>query len=208
VVIGESLPAPYRARLEALIAQVPQAELVPMPAMNQRKAMDQVINSRIDLDGPPVVQFRQDDDDGAARSFIARIRSTYQQMEGFWALHRRLCIDFNQGFYLKLGADMEAARVLRHSLGVAQALILEPSNERTVFHFTPPRIPTLMPTLTITDRPMWLRGVDGNNDSPIIMGKTEDWAPVKGTLRAELKQRFGLRPKVIQSSFSAAPRAP
>lgn len=201
VITGETLPAPYLARLRAILAPLPQAELIQFPAMNQRNAMEEIVNARIDQSGPPVMQFRMDDDDGVARKFIARARETFGQVRPLWAAHKRLCLDFNRGYYLRLTAQgADAAPVLRHQLGVAQALFLDPSIRRTAIHFPHHRLPTLMPFLSITDAPMWLRGIDGMNDSDLDPAST-NLPPATPEIAQDLEARFGLDLARIQASF-------
>lgn len=201
VVTGDALPEPWRSRLQDLCAGIPQVELVFHPPENQRNAMEAIVNARIDLDGPPVMQFRQDDDDGVGLRFVERCRQTFAEIEGLWARHGRLALDFNRGFAMAMTAEgpMVEPQVKAH-LGVAQALFLRPDIRRTAIHFPHHRIGTLMPSVTLTDGPMWLRGVDGRNDSPMDgqMGRLRPASPDERDL---LEQRWGLDLRAIAASF-------
>ena len=74
VVIGDSLPAQYRARLKAVLADMPQAVIQSHPPEQHRPVMKRIINSVRRMDNTPCLQFRMDDDDAVAVDFIARLR--------------------------------------------------------------------------------------------------------------------------------------
>lgn len=201
IITGDALPEPYRTHLLDLAAGLRGAEVVFQPPMNQRHAMEQVVNARIDPDGPPVMQFRQDDDDGVGRRFIERTRAVFADVAGLWRRHGRMAIDWNRGMMLGLtpeGPIVEEAA--RNHLGVAQALILRPNIRRTAVHFPHHRLGLLMPSVTMPDAPMWLRGVDGRNDSR-MEGALERLKPATAEQRVELEERFGLDMGAIAESF-------
>lgn len=201
VITGDSLPAPYLTRLKAIIAAVPQARLIQHRAMNHRNAMEEIVNDHIDPDGDPVMQFRQDDDDGVSLKFIARARLTFEQVRPLWREGGRLAVDFNRGYMLRLTkAGPEAKAGLRPMLGVAQALFLRPDIRRTAIHYPHHRLATLMPTITLTDGPMWVRGIDGMNDSRLGPEAT-DLPPAPPEIRDDLELRFGLDFEAISRTF-------
>lgn len=201
LITGDALPHPWRDRLERLAAALPQTELIFHPPQNQRHAMEAIVNARIDPDGPPVMQFRQDDDDGVARSFVARARETFEQVRPLWERHGRLAIDFNRGYMLRLTPDGPLVEeTSRMHLGVAQALVLRPSIRRTAIHFPHHRLGLLMPSVTIPDATMWLRGVDGMNDSPMPKQMARLRPATDEQLR-DLTSRFRLDLPAIAASF-------
>ena len=67
-------------------------------------------------------------------------------------------------------------------------------------HFPHHRLGTLMPTVTLTDGPMWLRGVDGTNDSP-MPGQADRLRAADGDQVDDLRKRFGLNLGAIAASF-------
>ena len=199
VVTGDALPQPWRDRLQDLAAAVPQVELVFHPPENQRHAMERIVNARLDPDGPPVLQLRQDDDDGVGLRLIERCRQTFAEVEGLWRRHGRLALDFNRGYALRLGPELALEPQVRAHLGVAQALFLRPDIRRTAVHFPHHKLGHTMPSVTLTDAPMWLRGVDGTNDSPVAAKLR---APTDEE-RTELETRFGLDLEAIARTFPA-----
>ncbi|MEM8851226.1 MAG: glycosyltransferase [Pseudomonadota bacterium] len=203
VVTGDALPQHWRGELERIVSAVPQAELIYQRPMNQRHAFEEIVNDRIDPNGPPVMQFRQDDDDGVGLRFIARCRALFTDVASLWARHGRLAIDFNQGYAFRpTAAGPLLEELARTHLGVAQALILRPDIRRTAVHFPHHRVGLLMPSVTIPDARMWLRGVDGTNDSRMD-GQLERLRPATEVQIADLTERFGLDLAALAASFVA-----
>ncbi|MGB3407478.1 MAG: hypothetical protein WBA67_08285, partial [Jannaschia sp.] len=58
----------------------------------------------------------------------------------------------------------------------------------------------IMPSVSIPDALMWLRGVDGTNDSQ-VRGLTGRLQPADEAQRADLEARFGLDLAAIATSF-------
>ena len=201
VMTGDALPEPWRSRLVSLVSGLKGGHVVFHPAEQYREAIRNVVLPFIDPDGPPTMQFRHDDDDGVGRRFVARSRETFADVRPFWERHKRLTIDFNQGYLLGLTPDgPRTEATFSPHLGVAQAVFLAPTNTRTALHFPHHRIGTLMPSITLPDAPMWLRGVDGTNDSG-VRAQVERLIPADEERRAELRRRFALDLKAIRRSF-------
>ena len=74
VVIGDSLPDHYRQRLDALLADVPQAIVAAYPPKRHRKIMQDAINEVRAFDGEHCLQFRMDDDDAVGVRYVERLR--------------------------------------------------------------------------------------------------------------------------------------
>lgn len=201
ILTGDALPQPWRDRLRDLATMVPGAEVCFHPAKQQQDALAEVIRPRVDRDGPPVLYFRQDDDDGVNRRFVQRCREIFRDTARLWQRGRRLCIDFNRGFRIHLTPDGPRVQPLvEHHIGVAQGIILDASNQRTGIHFPHHRIATLLPCVTITDVPMWLRGMDGTNDSA-VRDRLHLLEAADDDQLALLKDKFALDLAAIQASF-------
>ena len=201
ILTGDALPEPWRSRLVSLASGLKGAEIVFHKPEHHRDAIRNVVAPRIDPDGPPVMQFRHDDDDGVARRFIARAREVFADARPLFERGGRLTVDFNRGLMLNLtpGGPLVDDLFSPH-LGVAQPVFLRPDNPRTALHFPHHRLGTIMPSVTIPYAPMWLRGVDGTNDSR-VKNQVKRLKPADEDQRTQLQRRFGLDLTAIAASF-------
>ncbi|WP_179381576.1 glycosyltransferase [Jannaschia marina] len=201
VITGADLPEPWRGRLERIVSGLKGGTIVYHPDEPYRDAIRNAVLPHIDPEGPPVLQFRHDDDDGVARRFVARARETFTALEHVWAQHKRLTIDFNRGYLLNLTPDgPRVEETFLSYICIAQAIVLAPTNRRTALHFPHHRLGTLMPSFTLPDAPMWLRGIDGTNDSGQA-GQLKRLKPADEEQKRVLRRRFALDLKAIRESF-------
>ncbi len=205
VVIGDSLPDVYRARLEALLADMPQAVIQSHPPEQHRPIMKQIINSVRIEDNVPCLQFRMDDDDAVAVDFVERLRQVAFDVAPLAERYGLLAIDFNRGFIVRPGpkgiAAVETA-VPYHTAGLA--MMVAPNSRQTIMNFAHHKLPEKMPTVTITDTAMMLRGHNDYNDSR----QGPSAKPVKLTLmdaKGEelLSQRFAIDCDAVRRAFAA-----
>ncbi|WP_299723105.1 putative rhamnosyl transferase [uncultured Tateyamaria sp.] len=205
VVIGDSLPAPYRTRLEALLADMPQAVIQSHPPAQHRPIMKQIINSvRVDSD-TPCLQFRMDDDDAVAIDFVARLRQVAGDVADLAARDNLLAIDFNRGFIVRPGADgIAAVETAVPYQTAALAMMVAPGSRQTIMNFAHHKLAEKMTTVTVTDSIMMLRGHNDYNDSR----QGPSARPHKLTLMDEagevlLRERFAIDADAVRRAFSA-----
>ncbi|MBU2963720.1 putative rhamnosyl transferase [Citreicella sp. C3M06] len=165
VLVGTSLPTQYRARLEALLADFPQARIVARPAGPHRSVCQEVINEARDL-SEPCLQFRHDDDDAVSVDFVATLREAASDVLPLLAKHRLVGFDWNRGHVARPDAQgICAEESVTPYWGVAQAMAVQPRVRQSIMNFGHNKILRFMPTLTFTDRPMYVRGHNAHNDS-------------------------------------------
>lgn len=166
VVIGESLPPPYRERLEALLRDIPQAVIQARAPGRHRAVMQAAINSIRRDDAEPCLQFRMDDDDAVAVTYVERLRAAAHDLRGLARKHRHIAIDFNQGFIARPGpGGLAAAPTNAPYTTAALALMLRPSVDLGVLNFAHAKLAQKMPTVTFTGEDMLVRGHNDFNDS-------------------------------------------
>lgn len=200
VLIGDDLPEPWRARMAALVAAIPQAVLDPVPAGDHRLVCHDAISRHIDPKAAAVAQFRLDDDDAVGIDFVARLRA---EIPALWSLFQRsgyLALDFCKGVVL---SDDGTAPVvtLRRALywTPALAVLTKPDSGKHILDFPHHIVWRHMPTVTFPDEVMFLRGAHGGNDCAIEPDRrspslTEDrWEPL-------LYRRF----RISLAEFAAA----
>ncbi|MFD2738099.1 putative rhamnosyl transferase [Sulfitobacter aestuarii] len=204
VVIGDSLPPEYRARLEHLLADLPQAVMVARPPGPHRQVMQAAINEQRRIDGAPCLQFRMDDDDAVSVDFVAELRAAAQQVRGLLQRHRHVAIDFNQGYIARPGAPgLEVAPTQAPYTTAALALMLRPELQLSVMNFAHRKLAQKMPTLTFTGRDMLIRGYNAFNDSRQKPGmKTPHLALLDAAGERHIKARFNIDNEAVKRAFS------
>ncbi|MFD3191783.1 putative rhamnosyl transferase [Sedimentitalea sp. HM32M-2] len=166
IVIGDSLPAHHRKRLQALVADIPQAVIQSHPPGRHREVMQAAINSVRQPSQEPCLQFRLDDDDAVACSFVPHLREAAQHVTGLLRDNRCVAIDFNQGFIVRPGAAGIAAKAIHRPYWTAGlGLMFRPDVRLSVMNFGHHTVHKRMPTVTFSGENMMLRGHNDYNDS-------------------------------------------
>lgn len=194
VVIGTSLPRLMRARLEALLADMPQAIIVARPPARHRPVMKEIINAHRRRTGLPSLQFRMDDDDAVSIDFVERLRAAADGIKGLLEANRYVGIDFNQGFTARLDARGIRAKPSLETLWTpALGMVVAPRASRGIMNFSHAKLARVMPVLSMTGEDMYIRGHNMFNDSrqkegirPVRLPRIDD------ETAAHLKKRFGV----------------
>lgn len=165
ILIGENLPEPWVGRPRDLIADVPQAMVAARPSGPHRKVCQRVINSARKMD-QPCLQFRHDDDDAVAITFVERLRKAAADVGPLLEQHRMVGFDWNRGYVARPDANGISGEVqVTPFWGVAQATYVQAGVRQTIMNFGHRKIMEYMPCLTFTDEVMYLRGHNAHNDS-------------------------------------------
>ncbi len=206
VVIGDSLPEVYRDRLEALLADVPQAIVQVHPPAQHRPIMKQVINSVRFDDGLPCLQFRMDDDDAVAVDFVERLRRVAGDITPLAKREKLVAIDFNRGFIMRPGADgIAAAETAAPFQTAGLGMMVQPGMRQTIMNFAHHKLGERMTCVTLTDTPpMLLRGHNDYNDSRQgPSARPHKLTPLNAAGEATLRDRFNIDTDAVRAAFSA-----
>ena len=169
VLIGEDMPALYRARLEALLADIPQATLISRPVMAHHQVVTSAYNEIFDRKTPIRLSFRLDDDDALAVDYIAEVRARLPallEMSGGLEM-KPVCLDYSYGLTLH-GEKGERSIVAAHygapvSAGLA---VLAPADAKPLVMIVEHmRMRMHMATITDPGPVMSLRTLHETNDS-------------------------------------------
>lgn len=205
IVIGDSLPGTYRDRLEAAVQHMPQAVIRACPPGPHRKVMQDAINAVRRSDGAPCLQFRMDDDDAVACSYIAQLRGAARDVATLAARHRHIAIDFNQGYIARASAQgLAVAPTNVPYTTAALALVFQPDLRLSVMNFAHMKVGQKMPTVTFTGQDMLIRGHNDYNDSRQKPGLR---APKLQPLDAQGKAHFKVTYNIDADQVAAAFRA-
>lgn len=205
ILIGDSLPGPWRDRLEALVTDVPQARIVAHPPGPHRQVMQDVMNTARDMDRP-CIQFRHDDDDAVAVDFIALLREAARDCAGLIGKNRLVGIDFNNGHVASADAGgLRAEPSQTPYWGVAQAAIVKPGVKQSIMNFAHFKINRFMPTVTFAQPDMFVRGHNDFNDSRQKKSVAPRVLPRLGAEgEALFRARFNIDADHVRRVFSGA----
>jgi hypothetical protein len=166
IVIGDSLPAVHRQRLQRLVADIPQVVIQSHPPGRHRVVMQKAINSVRTASREPCLQFRLDDDDAVAFPFVHRLRAAARDVSGLLRDAPSIAIDFNQGYIARPGPRGISATAIRTPYWTAGlGLMFRADNPLSVMNHGHHSVHKAMPTVTFTGEDMMLRGFNGFNDS-------------------------------------------
>lgn len=192
VVIGDDLPAPYRDRLQALLAQLPQSQLHALPPGGAHRAvMQRVINGARRGDQRPCIQFRMDDDDAVAVGFVAGVRTAAADAAPLLAPHKLAAIDYTRGHIARpTSHGILAEGTVRQFWVPALSVIAQPGEALTVMNFNHVRLWHFMPTITLNDPDMFVRGISDSSDSALSLGQNAALLDKDG--EARFRQRYNI----------------
>ena len=168
VLLGEDFPREHLSRMHALTGGLPQIVLSFAPALHHRKICAAAMAEHLDPDAEVVVQFRLDDDDGVAIDFTRRLRRDFRRVRSVFKNEGILAIDYGKGFVIAHEGDQLSCRPrLASYWAPGLAICLRPDDGRQILDFEHHLVWQQMPTLTMSDSIMFLRGSHGTNDSRV-----------------------------------------
>ncbi len=207
ILAGDALPPDARARLTVLAKTLPQARLIFAPeGQNHRDICRSVMLDHRDPSADIVAEFRLDDDDAVATDFTRKTRHHLGQAMGIFAGRNQLCIDYCRGVILAFdGADIRLRAVVERNYTPAQVIVRDRDAGESLLDVNHTQLWRRMPTLHWPNRPMFIRGAHGDNDSA-LMDRTrnaEDWEPLNSGAGQGLADRFGVDPTAILAGWAA-----
>ncbi len=206
IVIGETLPQPWRDRLHDLVADMPQVIVQTQPPARHRPAMQAAVNSVRRFDDEPCLQFRMDDDDAVAVAYVQKLREAAHEQRALSNRAPFLAIDFNQGFIATPGPQgLHATPTNSPYTTAALAVMLQPAEQRTIMNFAHFKVARNMPTVTFTGQDMLIRGHNDFNDSRQKPGvKPVELSPLSVEDEAHFKAVFNIDADHVRRVYSAS----
>ena len=164
LMMGETLPEPWRSRVLELVQDVPQVKPVFLPeGQNHMAACTALMRAHRDENADVVVEFRLDDDDAVASDFVALLRGLYRQLRPIYKANKRVAVDFCRGFLFRCEDDggVNYLPVEARLWTPALALYLPPDHPRSLLNYPHMRTWRSMPVLSLNKKPMFVRGAHG-----------------------------------------------
>lgn len=190
LLVGEDLPEPWRGRLLALVEGIRQIIVEYAAPGHHREVCAAAMRKHVHPQATVLAQFRLDDDDGVASSFIARTRRDLAEVLGILDHKRNFALDYVRGVVLRwdgelLGYEPRLARLWTPAL----VYVNRPEDDRYILDTQHDRMWYYMPVVAQSDEIMWLRGQHGLNDSAI--GPMRDTYPLpEPRFEKVLRKRF------------------
>lgn len=207
IVIGDQFPKHYAARLEALVADMPQVIVHQEPPRNQREVMKEILNEARLSPDEPCLQFRYDDDDAVAVDFIARLRAATRDAAGLLKKHKTVAFDWSKGFIAEFSAEGISASESYGPLNVAAlGMYVKGGCDLTIMNYNHTRLPRFMPTLSYPTSAMFVRSHNGFNDARQKRVAEVPVAPLDADQEALFRDRFAIDVDTVKRVFSRAPR--
>lgn len=205
IVIGDSLPKHHRDRLHDLTSGMPQVQIVSRPPGRQRATMQSVLNAARKDPSQPCLQFRYDDDDAVSVDFVERLRAAVEECDGLVRDNLTVAFDYNRGFVAELGPQGVSATDMYRRLYVASLGMYVAGNcKKTIMHYAHSKIDRVMPTVSYTDQPMWVRTHNGYNDSRQKPVKPVPVTPLTPEQEVEFSMRFAIDSDRVRQVFRSA----
>lgn len=166
IVIGDNLPVPYQERLFDLCAPIPQIVIQAHAPADHRETMQKAINAVRLKTEAPCLQFRHDDDDAIAVTFVESFKRAADECRPLLERNKFVAFDFARGFVVRPGADGIYAQETFHPFwGVALGISVAPHIRKSIMNFAHGKMNRFMPALSFDNPPMYLRGHNDFNDS-------------------------------------------
>ncbi|MDF1727541.1 MAG: putative rhamnosyl transferase [Sulfitobacter sp.] len=203
IVVGDQFPDHHLRRLETLIADLPQALIHREPPRRQREVMKEILNDARINPKEPCLQFRYDDDDAVAIDFIARLRAAARLTAPLLRDNRTLAYDWNRGRIAEFGpTGIAAAGFYRPFFVAALGMQVRGGCALTIMNFAHQKIPRFMPCLSFSDPDMFVRGLNGYNDSQPQAAKPVSMDPLDAEGEALFRDRFAIDADEVRRVFS------
>ncbi len=166
IIVGDQMPKKWLSALQYLVRDMPQAVIHAQPPAPHRQAMKEAIFAHLTDTGLPSIQFRMDDDDAVAVTYVERLRTAVQDGLVHLRENRHFAVDFNHGYIARPSAKgIEARNLFFPMWGVALAMVLKPNVPITTMNFAHNKIAHHMPVITLPHKNMFVRGHNEFNDS-------------------------------------------
>lgn len=205
LMMGETLPEPWRLRVLELVQDVPQVKPVFLPeGQNHMAACTALMRAHRDENADVVVEFRLDDDDAVASDFVAQLRGLYRQLRPIYKANKRVAVDFCRGFLFRCEDDggVNYLPVEARLWTPALALYLPPDHPRSLLNYPHMRTWRSMPVLSLNKKPMFVRGAHGGNDSAIKERKVDSFRYKLETLPSVMASDFGVDLEAFEAAWS------
>ena len=199
VLIGEDFPAPFRQRLEHLIAPLKDARIIALPPYNNYKSTKLAIDTCVRPATSHIISLRLDDDDALGLDVVAAQKRIAPAVAAMGPADAPAVICFNNGLFLELSETGNSIYgvIEKLPLGVGMGMIAPVGARPTIFSTDHRRVHTRWNTYTEALTPRFIRTVHRDNDSgAIASGARIEYSGQK--LEAVLSANFSMQRVMLE----------
>jgi hypothetical protein len=210
IATGDSLPPVYLERLLSLTEPLDNVAVQTFPPRQHRGVMGWAINQARGHAKSACLQFRLDDDDAMAVSFVERFKAAARLLRPLWQEQGMTTVDFNRGYTYRADADGLHLLADRYPYtAIAMGVIVPPGSRATIMKYGHQNLWKETPTLTLPGGDMYLRGHNGFNDSRAKgRGSELPFAPVTAEQAAHLQESFNISNAAVKAAFAGSDSSP
>ncbi|WP_316015363.1 glycosyltransferase [Roseobacter sp. HKCCA0434] len=195
LLVGDDFP--QRDRLDALVADVPQIEVVALPPLPHREACHLAMK-RVGAGPGWHIQFRLDDDDAVAIDYVGTVR---QLLSRHIDHAGRVALSFARGVYAEERAGQVSYHA-RHSPYHSAGLAMLHRGAGSVMNVAHHKVQIRMSSICDVRPWMYLRTIHRLNDS--IGGVPGGFEPEEQVSAPMLKARFGIDHAALEAAMARA----
>lgn len=173
VLASDLMPQKWRDQLAAAVKGCDAIRLDFVAPGKHHEICNNAIHRYTSPEADIVAQFRLDDDDALARDYISRVRSDFHNyLAGLYYKFQKISSDYTSGFILEAdGNEAQLYQIHAMTWTCGQTVYLPPHSAKSLFIWPHHQLHKSMPTVTLNDSNMFLRGRHGTNDSEFKLPK-------------------------------------
>lgn len=193
ILTAASMPAPWLARLEALIDPLPNFHLMKVDAGNHYRLIQAGYASVPTGDATHLLQFRLDDDDAVDLDFVARTKRLAAGMMQVQGPDTPFVIAYNRGFYVRrdAGGNEVFDACERAPLSTGTTLVAPVGHGMNPYRYVHRKLAQHYNTFSDISVPGFIRTIHGDNKSATPqMGLTRQLTELQ--VRRRLRRHFGV----------------
>ncbi len=193
VLTSARLPEPYRERLEALLAPLPNVVLRTAKVGPHYRLVNGAYNAVPSGDATHRLAFRLDDDDAVPLDYVARIKRIAESLVSLHGGTRPTIIALNRGYYVKKGekGNQVYDAIERMPLSVGTAMLHPVDFRENPYRFNHRNFAQHYNTYSDITEPGFLRAIHGDNMSvPTSIGVARRQSQAE--VEAGIARWFGL----------------
>ena len=168
VLLASSLmPEQYLERILDLVEPYPNIIVRALEPLPHNMAVQQVLDENRDPNTEYFTNFRLDDDDILAKTYIAQLKACNEKSKSLIEPNLPLVTAFNYGLFYEKTPDKNIIYgVIEHvPLGLCVAMTSMGREKKHIYARAHRRLPSFYRTLSFLEGPVWIRTVHSMNDS-------------------------------------------